>query len=185
VAPTPASAGAGATHSTPTADRGEAQQSQVVPVDEQVILSDPSTWTEFQYNRDDPEAGSIIYYDIPKQKRTDARSRGARFDWAVKYWYGDAMEAESITLLDAKFKRRLHQPPRRWHTKEERYPLCYPDCDVKDGTPPPPQYSAAFNPPVGAAAPAAAAPPAAAATQQALLQALAGILGPLLQKATA
>ena len=75
----------------------------------------------------------------PKPSQQDGRTSpstddDARFDWACNLWYADASEPDTVTLLDAKYNRKMCQPHRRWSTKESRYPLCFPYRETKDGT---------------------------------------------------
>ena len=117
----------------PAVDRGEAQQSRAVPDDPHVDDKDETTWGSYDYHRDCPEPRDVIYYAIQKNKRADARLRGARFDWGPELWYADCAEHDSIKLLDAKYKRKPCLPPRKWSSKEARYPLCYENYEEKDG----------------------------------------------------
>ena len=155
----------------PAVDRGEAQQSRAVPDDPHVDDKDETTWGSYDYHRDYPEPRDVIYYAIPKNKRADARLRGARFDWGCELWYADCAEHDSIKLLDAKYKRKPCLPPRKWSSKEARYPLCYENCEEKDGataanasSSAPSQWAPKFNAPgqTPAPAPGPAAPAPAA-----------------------
>ena len=155
----------------PAVDRGEAQQSRAVPDDPHVDDKDETTWGSYDYHRDYPEPRDVIYYAIQKNKRADARLRGARFDWGCELWFADCAEHDSIKLLDAKYKRKPCLPPRKWSSKEARYPLCYENCEEKDGataanasSSAPSQWAPKFNAPgqTPAPAPGPAAPAPAA-----------------------
>lgn len=155
----------------PAVDRGEAQQSRAVPDDPHVDDKDETTWGSYDYHRDYPEPRDVIYYAIMKNKRADARLRGARFDWGCELWFADCAEHDSIKLLDAKYKRKPCLPPRKWSSKEARYPLCYENCEEKDGataanasSSAPSQWAPKFNAPgqTPAPAPGPAAPAPAA-----------------------
>jgi hypothetical protein len=138
-------AGARATHSN---SRGEAQQAQVVADDPYCDPDDEDTWETKEYNRDDPAHQDVIYYDVERKHKNDCRKRGGRFDWACNMWFGCAQEADTIKLLDNKYKRKPCQPTKRWSQKEARYALCFADRDAKAGTPPP--AAAATSPPSSA-----------------------------------
>ena len=128
-----AGAGTTATGAAHSASRGEAQQMQAVEDDPYCNPDDENTWEAKEYNRDDPEHGNVIYYDVERKYKNDCRKRGGRFDWACLMWFGDAAEPDTIKLLDSKYKRKPCQPTKRWSAKEDRYALCFADRDNKAG----------------------------------------------------
>ena len=57
------------------------------------------TWPDYDYHRGDANHTDIIYFNIPKLRRNDAKQRGARFDWSAKKWYGDVVWFMALTCM--------------------------------------------------------------------------------------